>query len=50
MAFIVRYRGRLLLGLSSVVLTNAITLAGPWVLKYAIDDLNTGVTDAKLLY
>lgn len=48
MRFIVRYRGRFAIGLSCVVLTNAITLAGPWVLKYAVDDLHSGVTDAKL--
>ena len=46
--FIVRYRGRFALGLSCVVLTNAITLTGPWILKYAIDDLHAGVTREKL--
>jgi len=46
--FIVRYRGRFALGLSCVVLTNAITLLGPWILKHAIDDLYVGVTDEKL--
>jgi ATP-binding cassette subfamily B protein len=50
LAFIVRYRGRLALGLSCVVLTNAITLAGPWVLKHAIDDLYASITDAKLIF
>ena len=49
MTFIVRYRGRFALGLSCVVLTNIITLGGPWVLKSAIDDLSAGVTDAKLI-
>lgn len=49
LTFIVRYRGRFVLGLSCVVLTNAITLGGPWVLKSAIDDLYAGVTDAKLI-
>jgi ATP-binding cassette, subfamily B, multidrug efflux pump len=48
LAFIVRYRGRFALGLSCVVLTNAITLAAPWVLKYAVDDLYAGVTRDKL--
>jgi ATP-binding cassette, subfamily B, multidrug efflux pump len=47
--FIVRYRGRFILGLSCVVLTNVITLGSPWVLKSAIDDLYVGVTDAKLI-
>ena len=49
LAFIVRYRGRFALGLSCVMLTSAITLAAPWVLKRAIDDLYAGVTDAKLI-
>ncbi len=49
LTFIVRYRGRFTLGLSCVVLTNIITLGGPWVLKSAIDDLSAGVTDAKLI-
>lgn len=47
--FIVRYRGRLALGLSCVVCTTAITLAGPWILKHAIDDLSAGITDEKLI-
>jgi ATP-binding cassette subfamily B protein len=34
--------------LACVVITTAIQLSSPWVLKYAIDDLNTGVTRAKL--
>jgi ATP-binding cassette, subfamily B, multidrug efflux pump len=50
LAFIVRYRGRFALGLSCVVLTNAITLSGPWVLKHAVDDLYAGVTRDKLLF
>jgi ATP-binding cassette, subfamily B, multidrug efflux pump len=50
LSFIVRYRGRFALGLSCVVLTNAISLTGPWVLKYAVDDLHAGVTDAKLIF
>lgn len=50
LGFVVRYRGRFTRGLSCVVLTNAITLAGPWVLKYAIDDLYASVTDAKLIF
>jgi len=49
LSFVVRYRGRYALGLSCVVLTTAITLASPWVLKNAVDDLSQGVTQAKLL-
>ena len=46
--FIVRYRGRFAAGLSFVVVTGVITLSGPWVLKHAVDDLQAGVTTAKL--
>ena len=49
-AFISRYRGRLAFGLSCVVLTNAITLAGPWILKHAIDDLGVAISAEKLIY
>jgi ATP-binding cassette, subfamily B, multidrug efflux pump len=48
--YVVRYRGRLMAGLSSVVLTTAITLAAPWVLKDAVDDLSREVTEEKLLF
>jgi ATP-binding cassette subfamily B protein len=37
-------------GLSSVVLTTATTLAAPWVLKDAVDDLWQGVTREKLIF
>jgi ATP-binding cassette subfamily B multidrug efflux pump len=50
LAFVVRYRGRLAVGLSCVVLTTAVTLAGPWVLKDAVDDLTRGVTEEKLIF
>jgi ATP-binding cassette subfamily B protein len=46
--FALRYRRAYLLGLSCVVVTTAIQLLSPWVLKYAIDDLNAGVTRGKL--
>jgi ATP-binding cassette subfamily B protein len=48
LAYVARYRGAFLLGFVCIVSTTAITLAGPWVLKYAIDDLTTGVTTEKL--
>jgi ATP-binding cassette, subfamily B, multidrug efflux pump len=47
--FVVRYRGRYALGFACVVSTAAVTLLGPWVLRHAIDDLQQGVTRAKLL-
>lgn len=45
-----RYRADFLVGLAWVLLTSAITLAGPWVLKHAIDDLSAGVTGAKIRF
>jgi ATP-binding cassette subfamily B multidrug efflux pump len=46
--FVLRYRRSFALGLACVVVTTAIQLLSPWVLKYAIDDLNAGVTRSKL--
>ena len=46
--YVVRYRKKFLIGLACVVLTRAVTLGGPMVLGYAIDDLTRGVTGAKL--
>jgi ATP-binding cassette subfamily B protein len=49
LTYVVRYRGRFALGLSCVVLTTAVSLASPWVLKAAVDDLSQGVTEEKLI-
>jgi ATP-binding cassette subfamily B multidrug efflux pump len=46
--YALRYRRRFLIGFACVLVTNAIGLLSPWILKYAIDDLNIGVTRAKL--
>ena len=43
-----RYRRSFLIGFCCVVITSSIALAGPWVLKYAIDDLAGGVTMDKV--
>ncbi|MCA1559167.1 MAG: ABC transporter ATP-binding protein/permease [Acidobacteria bacterium] len=43
-----RYRRQFVVGLACVVITTAIQLLSPWVLKHAIDDLNAGVTRGKL--
>ena len=48
LGYVTRYRRAFLLGLACVITTTAITLAGPWVLKYAIDDLTANVTAAKV--
>ncbi len=46
--YVLRYRRQFSLGLACVLITTSIQLLGPWVLKYAIDDLGAGVTRAKL--
>jgi ATP-binding cassette subfamily B multidrug efflux pump len=46
--YVFRYRRPFLIGLVCVVATTAFQLLGPWVLKYAIDDLNRSVTREKL--
>ena len=50
LAYLWRYRSAFLAGFLCIVATTALTLAGPWVLKYAIDDLTRGVTAAKLRF
>src|SRR5688500_15044114 len=46
--YVNKYRREFLLGLGCVVITTAIQLLSPWVLKHAIDDLTAGVTRQKL--
>jgi ATP-binding cassette subfamily B multidrug efflux pump len=50
LGYVRRYRGAFLVGFACIVATTALSLAGPWVLKYAIDDLNAGVTAQKLRF
>jgi len=50
LAYVGRYRAAFTVGFLCIVATTAISLAGPWVLKYAIDDLTAGVTAAKLRF
>ena len=45
---VLRYRRDLAAGLVCLVLATALSLLGPWVLRYAIDDLTTDVTRGKL--
>src|SRR4029453_210697 len=47
--YVNRYRRAFGLGLICVISTTAFQLMGPWVLKYAVDDLNQAVTQRKLL-
>ena len=50
LAYLARYRRAFLKGLACVVLTTALQLAGPWVLKFAIDDLTAALTAGKLQF
>jgi ATP-binding cassette subfamily B protein len=47
--YVLRYRRAFVLGLACVLVTTSIQLLSPWILKHAIDDLNTGVTRQKLV-
>ena len=48
--YVLRYRRAFILGLLCVFVTTAIQLLPPWILKYAVDDLTVGVTQAKLIW
>lgn len=48
LAYMQRYRRSFLLGFCCVIAAASLALAGPWVLKYAIDDLKQGVTTGKV--
>jgi ATP-binding cassette subfamily B protein len=43
-----RYRRAFISGFACVVLATAISTGGPWVLKYAVDDLSQGLTFDKV--
>jgi ATP-binding cassette subfamily B protein len=43
-----RHRRPLVLGLLALLATTALSVAGPWVLRHAIDDLTVAVTRGKL--
>jgi ATP-binding cassette subfamily B protein len=45
---VLKYRSAFAAGFLCVIVTAAVGLAGPWVLKYAIDDLGRGVDAAKI--
>ena len=46
--YVFRYRRPFLIGLVCVVFSSTFQLLGPWVLKFAIDDLSRAVTRQKL--
>jgi ATP-binding cassette subfamily B protein len=47
-AYMLRYRRGFALGLVCTALSTVASLATPWVLKHAVDDLSQGVTGTKL--
>jgi len=47
LGYLAPHRRSFLIGFICAVLTTAISLASPWVLKHAVDDLATGVTLEK---
>jgi ATP-binding cassette subfamily B multidrug efflux pump len=49
LGYVFRYRRDFLLGLACVIVTRGVAVTAPWVLGYAIDDLKTDVTRAKLV-
>ena len=50
LGYVLRYRRDFSLGFLCVIATATVTLAGPWVLKYAVDDLARGVDAGKLWF
>ena len=47
--YLKRHRGPLLVGLLCLLVRTVFSVASPWVLRYAVDDLTLGVTRDKLL-
>ena len=47
--YLKRHRRALLIGLGCLLLRTLFSVASPWVLRYAVDDLTLGVTRDKLL-
>ena len=50
LGYLARYRRQYLVGLACGVVATAVQLAGPWILKHAIDDLLIGVTAEKVRF
>lgn len=50
LAYLARARRAFLIGFGCVLVTTGVSLAAPWVLKYAIDDLTADVTIAKIRF
>jgi len=50
LGYVLRYRRSFLLGFICVVVTASMGLVGPWVLKYAVDDLMLAVDVSKVRF
>ena len=50
LGYILKYRRSFLVGFICVIASATVALAGPWVLKYAIDDLARGVDAGKIRF
>ena len=48
LGYLRRYRGAFVGGFACTCGTTAVSLAGPWVLKYAVDDLAAGITAERI--
>lgn len=48
-SYVAPYKGTLALGLGCILMANVGRMTGPVVLRYAVDDLMTGITQSKLL-
>lgn len=48
--YALRYRRPFAIGFGCIIATTTIQLLGPWVLRYAIDDLGQDITRAKLAF
>jgi ATP-binding cassette, subfamily B, multidrug efflux pump len=48
LGYLVRFRTAFVVGFLCVIVATTMSLTGPWVLKYAVDDLNQGVTMDKV--
>ena len=46
--YLARHRRGLTVGLIALLVCTALSVASPWVLRHAIDDLQAGVTREKL--
>lgn len=48
--YLLRYRKTLAIGSACLLVANVLLLVNPWILKLAIDELKTGITERRLLF